>query len=79
MAVQVSSKANALFSSARPQFESYKYFESPHGKEAMNGLGDIKKRTVFRNIKVNKAVIDYVKRFAEYANQIGLVSGCRVC
>ena len=50
MAVQVSSKANALFSSAnkdRPQFESYKYFESPHGKEAMNGLGDIKKEQFF--------------------------------
>ena len=60
-----------LFSSAnkdRPQFEYCKYFESPHGKEAVNGLGDVK-RKVFRNIKVNKVLIDYpggyVKTFAE--------------
>ena len=71
LAVLVSSKANALFSSANkdePQFASCKYCESHNGKEAVNGLGDVK-TTVFRNITVNRVMIDYVKPFAEYANQ----------
>ena len=52
------------------------YFESHHGKGAVDGLGSCVKNTVFRKVKSKQVVINSAKQFAEYGNSV--VSGINV-
>ena len=54
----------------------WNYFESNHGKEAVDGIGGCVKQKVFKHVKAFKVVLSTAEEFSKYANEV--VAGIEV-